>query len=146
MMLQIYLPIYLGYRLLFFFVALIFKFVMYDLHQDQKELADFVAGMLSGEDASSFLRELNEKRKNAPASATSARDSVAGSNESRQFTAAGSVDAGRLRQVDEYRDLLHLSGRFVIQRLFSLKRRRTTDHLVLKPAAAPGVSSRPDIH
>ena len=84
--------------------------------QDEQELSEFVAGMLPGEDAANFLKELNTKRKHLSHSGGNTQKSAApighvDSNIDMNSASAPSIDAGRRRNVDEYRDLLHLSGR-----------------------------------
>jgi hypothetical protein len=89
--------------------------------QDEGELAEFVAGMLPGEEATHFLKEFDVKRKQPSHGAGAARGSPApntqiDSNETISIISAPSMDSGRRRNVDEYRDLLHLSGRFYSNR------------------------------
>ncbi len=88
--------------------------------QDEKELADFVGGMLpQAKDSALFLRELSAKKKECSSGGAEGREPASGSgygdrglNEGRDpSTAASSFDSGRRRNVDDYRDLLHLSGR-----------------------------------
>ena len=85
--------------------------------QDDKELDDFVSGMLPPSEATQFLSELKEIRKGCgkqgqgkeTVEVSSAGGDV--SNKSRNQTS--SLDTGRNRNIDEYRQLLHLSGRCV---------------------------------